>query len=159
MLEIQKYPKSILRKKCEELKEINEETFKLAEGMKTKMITSEGIGLAGNQVGVEKRIIVVQTEKGPQVFFNPKILKISKEAEVSDEGCLSLPGIYLKIRRGKEVLIEAQDIDKKIVQITAKDLAARIFQHEIDHINGKVIIDRISFWERLKIRKLLKKVK
>ena len=155
MLEIQKYPKPVLRKRCEELKEITEETLKLAEEMKKKMITTEGIGLAGNQIGVEKRIIVVQTEKGPEVFFNPRILKISKENEFSDEGCLSLPNMYLKIRRAKEVLVEAQDIDKKIVQIEARDLPARIFQHEIDHINGKLIINRIGFWERLKIRKLL----
>lgn len=159
MLQIRKYPDPILKRKCEEVKTIDKEVLELIEKMKKKMIEAEGVGLAANQVGISKRIIIVLTEKGPEAFLNPKILKKSKETEISEEGCLSLPGISLKIKRAKEVLVEAKDTDGKILQIEAKNLPAKIFQHEIDHIDGKLIIDRIGFFERLKIRKKLKRMR
>jgi len=158
MLEIKKYPDSIMGKKCQEVEKIDDEILKLIEEMKKKMIESEGVGLAANQVGIGKKIIIVQTEKDPEAFINPKILKKSRETEISEEGCLSLPGVRLDIKRAKEVLIEALDIDGKFLQIEAKNLPARIFQHEIDHIEGRLIIDRISFFEKLKIRKQLKEI-
>jgi len=158
MLEIKKYPDPIVRKRCQEVEKIDEETVKLIEEMKKKMIEAGGIGLAGNQVGIGKRIIIILTEKGPEAFINPKILKKSRETEVSEEGCLSLPGIRLNIKRAKEVLIKATDIERRVLQIEAKDLVAQIFQHEIDHVDGKLIIDRIGFFERLKIKKQLKEI-
>lgn len=158
MLEIKKYPDSILRKKCQEVKEINNEVSKLIEAMKKKTIEAEGVGLAANQVGVEKRIIVIQTENGPEAFINPKLLKKSEETETLEERCLSLPGIRLDIKRAKKVVIEAQDTERRILQIEAKNLIARVFQHEIDHINGKLIIDHIGFFERFKLRKQLKEI-
>lgn len=158
MLEIKKYPDPIVRKKCQEVKEIDEEVLRFIEDMKKKVIDEEGVGLAANQVGIGKKIIIVLTENGPEAFINPEILKKSRETETSEEGCLSLPGLRLDIKRAKEVLIKAQDSERRILQIEAKDLIARIFQHEIDHINGKLIISRISFFERLKIRKKLKAI-
>lgn len=158
MLEIKKYPDSIMGEKCQEVEKIDDEILKLIEEMKKKMIESEGVGLAANQVGIGKKIIIVQTEKGPEALINPKILKKSRETEISEEGCLSLPGVRLDIKRAKEVLIEALDTDGKFLQIEAKNLPARIFQHEIDHIEGCLIIDRISFFEKLKIRKQLKEI-
>lgn len=158
ILEIKKYPEPILREECREVKEIDDDVLKLIEEMKKKIIEVEGVGLAANQVGVGKKIIIVLTEKGPEAFINPKILKKSSEAEILEERCLSLPGILLSIKRSKEILVDALDVDGKVLQIEAKDLPAQIFQHEIDHINGKLIIDRISFFERLKIRKQLKEI-
>lgn len=158
ILEIKKYPDPILRQRCQEIEKINDEILKLVEEMKKKMIEKNGVGLAANQIGVSKRIIIVQTESGPQVFINPKILNKSKETEILEEGCLSLSGLFLKIKRAKEVLIEAQDTDGKPLQIEAEDLTARIFQHEIDHLDGILFIDRLGFFQKLKIRKNLKEL-
>src|SRR3989338_306368 len=108
MLEIKKYPEMVLRKKAKEIAEITPEIKKLAQDMIETMLDSqpEGIGLAATQVGVSKRIIVVKTEKGSAVFINPKIVKKSRKKEAAEEGCLSLPGIWLKIKRASEVELE-----------------------------------------------------
>src|SRR3989338_6891626 len=115
LLEIKKYPEIVLRKKAKEITEITSEIKKLAEGMTETMLKSqpEGVGLAAPQVGVSKRIIVVKTEKGPAVFINPKIVKKSRKKEAEEEGCLSLPGIWLKVKRVSEVELAALDINGK----------------------------------------------
>ena len=154
--EITKYPNSILRKKCEVVKEINQKIKNLSQDMVETMIENQGIGLAAPQVRVLKRIIIVQTEKGPQIFINPKILKKSKDEILGEEGCLSFPGLFLRIKRAKEVEGEALDQEGEKIQIKASGLPARILQHEIDHLDGILFIDRISFWQKLKIRKKLK---
>jgi len=146
----------VLRRKSEEIKEITKETRELAERMKKTMLENNGAGLAAPQIGISKRIIIVQTEKGPEVFVNPKIIKKSTETTIDEEGCLSVPGVYLKIRRAKEILVEAQDLEGRILQVEAKNLAARVFQHEVDHINGVLIIDKLNFFQKLKIRNKLK---
>ena len=101
-LEIKKYPAPILRKKCLEVKEVTGEIKKFGWDMVETMKENEGIGLAAPQVGQLKRIIVVRTEKGPQVFINPKIIKKSREIIMGEEGCLSFPGLWLKIKRAKK---------------------------------------------------------
>jgi len=155
-LEIKKYPDPVLRKKCGEVKGINDEVKKLIADMKETMERNNGIGLAAPQVGVSKRIIVVETEEGPIEFINPKILKRGKEKEVIEEGCLSFPNLFLKIKRPKEVEIEAFNGEGK--KIKAVGLLARVLQHEIDHLEGILFIDRISFWQRWKIRNWLKEI-
>ena len=166
ILEIKKYPNPILRKKCLEVKEVTEEIKNLGWDMVETMVENEGIGLAAPQVGELKRIIVVhpiqertieeKTTKKPQIFINPKIIKKTKEMEIDEEGCLSFPGLFLKIKRAKEVEIEAQNEKGEKIRIETEGLPARIFQHEIDHLDGILFIDRISFWQKLKIRKKLK---
>jgi len=152
ILEIKKYPDQILRKKCEEVEKITPEIKKLIEDMIETMKKNDGVGLAAPQVGVLKRVMIVETEKGPQGFINPKILKKTKETEVDWEGCLSIPDLFLKIKRRKGVEIEALDKEGEKVRIKAIGLVARIFQDEIDHLNGILIIDRISFWQKLKMK-------
>jgi len=154
ILKIKKYPDPILREKCEEVKEVNEEIKKLVDDMIETMEKNDGAGLAAPQVGVLKRVIVVETEKGPVGFVNPKIVKKSKETVIEEEGCLSFPGLWLKIKRWKGVDIEALDGDGK--KVKAENLLASILQHEIDHLDGILYIDRIGFCQRLKIRKKLK---
>ena len=157
ILEIKKYPVSVLKTRAKEIGEIGQDIKELAQNMVETMIEKNGVGLAANQVGVLKRIIVVQTEEGPQVFVNPEIIKKSREREKDQEGCLSLPeSLYLDIKRSREVQVQALKLDGGKVKIKAKDLQARIFQHEIDHINGILIIDRVGFWQKFKIRKQLK---
>lgn len=159
--EIKKYPDPILKKKAEEVEEITPEIEKLAEDLIKTMSKSkpEGAGLAAPQVGVLKRLITVQTEQGPIVLINPKILKKSRKTEVIEEGCLSLPGVWLKIKRAREVEAEWLDINAKKIKIKWEGLFARILQHEIDHLDGILILDRINPFQKLKIKKHLKKYK
>ena len=156
ILEIKKYPDPILRKKCQEVKEINEDVRKLISDMIETMQKNNGIGLAAPQVGVLKRIIVAETANGPKGFINPRILKKSKETEIIEEGCLSFPGLFLKIKRAKEIEIEAFDEEGK--KIKAEGLLARVLQHEIDHLNGILFIDKINIFQRWKVKKQLKKL-
>jgi len=152
ILKIKKYPDPILRKKCQEVKEVTEEIKNLGWDMVETMTEKKGIGLAAPQVGQLKRIIVVRTEKGPQVFINPKIIKKSRETIIDEEGCLSFPGLWLRIKRAKRVEIEALNENGEKISLKAEGLPARVLQHEIDHLDGILFIDRLSFWQKLKIK-------
>jgi peptide deformylase len=148
-LEIKKYPDPILKSKVEEVREITRETQDLARQMVRVMVDNDGIGLAGPQVGAQKRIIVVVTEKGPEVFINPKVVARGKGTELMEEGCLSVPGLFLKIKRSKSVEVEALTLDGEKIRIKAEGLLARIFQHEIDHLDGILFTDRVSLRQKL----------
>ena len=160
LLHIKKYPEPILRKKSEEVGEITEEIKNLVFNMAETLKESGGMGLAAPQIGESKRIIIINStkeiikeekdEKGYEVFINPKITSKGGEIEVMEEGCLSFPGIYLNIKRQKTVEVSALDVNGNQVRLTAEGLLARIFQHEIDHLNGVLIIDRINFFQKLK---------
>ncbi|RLC35306.1 MAG: peptide deformylase [Candidatus Nealsonbacteria bacterium] len=154
-LEVKIYPDPVLRKKAEEVKELTEEIKNLGWDMVETLEVNDGVGLAAPQVGVSKRVIIVQTEKGPVILVNPKIIKKSREKETMEEGCLSLPGIWLKIKRAKKVEAVAIDKEGKKIKINTEGLSARILQHEIDHLNGILIIDRINLFQKLlfKLRK------
>ncbi len=164
--EIIKYPNPILRKKCQEVKEVTEGIRSLGLDMIESMTENQGIGLAAPQVGELKRIIAVHLVKErspeeksktlPQVFINPKIIKKSKETVIDEEGCLSFPGLFLKIKRAKEVEVEALSEKGEKIHLKAEGLPARILQHEIDHLDGILFIDRIGFWQKLSIRRKLK---
>ncbi|MCX7779075.1 MAG: peptide deformylase [Patescibacteria group bacterium] len=149
---LKKYPDPILRKKAEAIKEINEEIKKIAQLMIEVKENSQGLGLAGPQIGILKRIIAVTTEKGPQIFLNPEILAKSKRQEIMEEGCLSFPGLYLKIKRPIEVEIKALNLNGRELKFKVQGLTARIFQHEIDHLNGVLFIDRLPWWQRAKLK-------
>jgi len=158
ILEIKKFNEPVLRKKCEKVKEVDKKVIKLIVDMVQTMKEGQGIGLAAPQVGVSKRVIVVQTDLGGQrilALVNPKIIKKSQEEEMDEEGCLSFPGIFLEIKRAKEVEVEGLDIKGEKIKLKTKGLLARVFQHEIDHLDGILFIDKISFWQKLKIRKKL----
>jgi len=159
ILKIKKYPDPILRKKSEKAEKITPEIKKLIEDMIETMEENDGVGLAAPQVGVSKRVIIVETEKGPEGFINPKILKKTKETEIDWEGCLSIPGVFLKIKRWKGIEVEALNQRGEKVLVKAVGLVARIFQDEIDHLNGILIIDRVGFWQKLKIKRQLQKFK
>jgi peptide deformylase len=158
LLEIKKYPDPILRKKCQEVREVNEEIKKLIDDMVETMKKNDGVGLAAPQVGVSKRVIIVETERGPEGFINPKILKKTKETEIDWEGCLSVPGVFLKIKRWKGIEVEVLNREGEKVQVKAVGLVARIFQDEIDHLDGILIIDRVNRLERFRTRNRLKEL-
>lgn len=160
LLNIKKYPEPVLRKRSEEIGEITEEIKNLVFDMIEILKESGGMGLAAPQVGELKRIIIInpveertreeEGDKGYEVFINPKITSKSRETEIMEEGCLSFPGIYLNIRRPKMIEFESLDINGNKVRLKADGLSARIFQHEIDHLNGVLIIDRINFFQKMK---------
>jgi len=155
ILPIKKYPNPFLKEKSETVKEIGDEERELIKNMLQTMYHSQGVGLAAPQVGVLKRIIVVDIGKGPQVFINPEILERKGGKEISEEGCLSVPGVFLKIKRWKEIKVRAQDERGKQFEVPASGLPSFCLQQEIDHLNGISILDKMSFWQKLwrKIKK------
>lgn len=157
--EIIKYPDSILRKKCQEVQEVTMEIKKLVEEMILALEKKQGVGLSAPQVGVLKRVIVVEIGKGAMGLIDPKIIKKSKDRILDIEGCLSFPGLWLKIKRRKEVEVETLNLKGEKIQIKAEGLTAMVLQHEIDHLDGILFIDKIGFWQKWKIRKQLQKSK
>jgi len=155
ILEIKHYPDPILKKKCKEVKNVNEQE-KLIKDMFDTMYSNEGVGLSACQVGVAKQIAVVDIGEGPMVFINPIIVS-KKGSIVSEEGCLSVPGVFLKIKRVKEIEIEALNEKGERFNIKAVGLLSRCFQQEMDHLNGILIIDRMPRVKKIKM-KLLKKI-
>lgn len=138
-------PNPLLRKRAREvdvaiIERLRDEGF-LEKLLKT-MIISDGVGIAATQVGVAYRIIVVLDGNTPRIFANPVITSRSLRSEVGIEGCLSVPGIVGTVRRAKSVVVRALDVDGKSIEKKCKGLVARIFQHEIDHLDGVLFIDR-----------------
>ncbi len=158
ILKIRKYGDPVLRQKCEPVKEVTDEIRKLIDDMIETMHKNEGIGLAAPQVGVKKRVIVIDVGDGPLALVNPKITK-KKGRDILEEGCLSVPGIFANIKRATKVIIEGLDKKGKKVDIEASYLAARALQHEVDHLNGILIIDKISFFVRRRLKDKLKKIR
>ena len=155
--EILKYPNRTLRKKSEEIKEITEEINVLSQEMVNALKESQGIGLAASQIGVLKRVIIIQSGQECQTFINPKIVQKDKDYEIEEEGCLSFPGIFLKVKRAKKIEVEALNLKGEKIRMNVSGLLAIVFQHEIDHLNGVLFIDRVNFWQKLKIWNKLKK--
>ncbi len=149
MIEIKKYNHPVLRKKGEKVKEINEEIKSLIKKMIRAAQENQGVGLAACQIGLAKRVIIVQTEKGYQEFINPEILRQSDEKKIMIEGCLSFPQMFLKIERSKEIELKAITLQGKDIHIKAQGFLARIFQHEIDHLDGILFIDHLKIGRRL----------
>jgi len=132
----------ILREKTQPVDKINEKILNLAKDMIETIEQSDGIGLAANQIGRNLRMFILPKnlcEK--QIFINPEIIKISKNTDTLEEGCLSLPGVFLPTERAKSLKIKAVDENNKKFKLKADDLLARVIQHEIDHLNGILITD------------------
>jgi peptide deformylase len=123
----------------------SEELKTLIVDMKETMRLEDGIGLAAPQVNVHKRVIVIDTGKdGVKAFINPRILKKSIRSVESEEGCLSVPGVWGIVKRRRCVKVEAYDLAGKKMIISAEGLMAIVFQHEIDHLNGILFIDKVT---------------
>ena len=134
----------ILRKTAREVAEVDDRIKELLQDMLETMHKYNGVGLAGPQVGILKRVIVIDLYDGnkPLLLVNPKIIKAKGEQEV-EEGCLSFPNEYAKIIRPKEILVEALNEEGKKVKIVGKDLLAQALAHEIDHLNGVLFVDNM----------------
>lgn len=162
MLKILTYPHPLLRKRAEEVKEIDEKVLTLAREMAETMYAAPGIGLAAPQVGESLRLIVVDvsyTEGEPdlKVIVNPEI--VQREGSVlMEEGCLSLPGVRAEVERAARVLVKGYDLQGRPVELEAEGLMAVCLQHEIDHLDGVLFIDHLSRLKRSLIERRLRKV-
>ncbi len=135
----------ILTKRAREIEVIDDKIKTLAQDMLDTMHKYEGVGLAGPQVGILKRIIVIDLyeENTQYVLINP-VIKKAKGEQIVDEGCLSFPNQYGKVKRPKVVVVEALDLNGKKVKAEGKDLLAQALSHEIDHLNGEVFIHKVE---------------
>lgn len=154
-LEVLVFPNSVLRKKCKKVQEINDEIIKIAQDMTDTMYAKGGIGLAAPQVGISKQLIVLDIGTGPITLINPE-LTIVEGTSTMEEGCLCLPKISVEVERYNNVQIKGIDLKGNPVSFDAEDLLARVFQHEIDHLQGRLIIDKLS---KLKRDMLIRKFK
>ena len=130
----------------------------ILSSMARLMYESSGIGLAAAQVGLEEAMIVVDIGAGLYKLINPVVTQ-KKGTQILEEGCLSVPGVCIKVKRAKKAVIKALDENAKPVSIEAEGLLACVFQHEIDHLKGKLIVDYASFFEKLKMGEKLKELK
>ena len=139
--EIVTYGEQVLRARAEEIEEIDDEIKELIQRMYRIMAENDGVGLAGPQVGVSKRIFTYDVGDGPHALINPEILN-PKGEETAAEGCLSIPGLHGEVTRALEVTATGINEKGEKVKIRAEGLLARVFQHETDHLDGKMFIDR-----------------
>ena len=160
VLSVVKYPNKVLMTKAKEVPVVTEAERRLVKDMIETMYAQNGVGLAANQVGVLKQIFVARADqvKGKElVFLNPRILK--KEGTVKEfEGCLSIPEFYEPVKRSKRVWLRAMTLSGEIVEVKGEGLLSRIFQHEVDHLNGILFVDRLGIVKsKLAKKKILKK--
>lgn len=159
MNEIRIYPDPILRKKAKPVENIDGSVKEIADRMAEVMYTNKGIGLAAPQIGISNQIIVVDIGEGRRYFINPEIVEGDGES-VMEEGCLSLPTIEVPVKRRENLLVRGWDLNGKEMSLELSGFPARVYQHEIDHLHGILIIHHVSQLKReLLIRKMRKDLK
>lgn len=171
VLKIVYVPNPILNKVSSDIEEITDETISLINNMKDTLQNANGIGLAAPQVGINKRLVIIdfrnaenidenhivrESDKKLIVMINPKIISLSDTKLPMKEGCLSVPNIFTSITRPTELQVEYYDENNKLVTISADNLMAKCIQHEIDHLDGLTLLEHVS---ALKKQMILKKVK
>lgn len=155
------YPADVLANAAKPVEKVDDNIRQLVEKMKDIMLTNKGVGLAAPQVGVPLRLFIISLDgkrEGVRVYINPTVTLEGDLAEI-EEGCLSAPGIYTKIRRCKKCCVTAADLDGNEFTEEADGLYARCLQHEYDHIEGITIADRMSSAAKIAHRKQLKKLR
>ena len=159
MLNILEFPDQRLRKKAAPVAEVNSDIRKLVDDMFETMYEARGVGLAATQVNVQQRVIVMDTSEekdAPLCFINPEI--VAKDGvEESEEGCLSVPGFFEKVKRAERITVKALNRDGETFELEADDLLAVCIQHEIDHLEGKLFVDYLSSLKRNRIKKKMEK--
>lgn len=152
ILKIITQPSPILRKKSVEInpKIAKTREFKtLISAMAKTMIKTDGVGLAAPQIGKNIRLVVINSKNGVLCLINPKLTKKSWARELGQEGCLSIPGIFGVVKRHKKVSLTYYDQDGKKIKLTAEGMMARVIQHEVDHLDGILFIDKASAVEKV----------
>jgi peptide deformylase len=152
----------VLRKKCDLIQNINQNLVTLSEDMIETMYSATGAGLAANQVGVSSRLIVVdmgfkEEKHEPLIIVNP-VITASEEEQIGQEGCLSIPEVYAEVKRFKRVEVKGVDLNGNDVRMEAEDFLARAFQHEMDHLEGKLFWDMLGKIRRDMLKRKFKKI-
>lgn len=150
LLEIYTYPEEVLREKAAPIEEVDRQCRKLIDDMVETMYDAPGIGLAANQVGRACQLVAIdlqrrdeESDSGLIVMVNPKI--ISAQGSIAfEEGCLSVPDYYAKVKRAEEVVVRALDVDGKPFEMTASGFLAVVIQHELDHLEGRLFVDKLG---------------
>jgi peptide deformylase len=157
-MEVVLFPDPILRRKAATVTRFDDDLRRTAAEMHETMAKAKGVGLAAPQVGLSIRLLVLNPTGRPEdalTLVNPK-LALDKGEALGDEGCLSFPGIWSEIARAPKLVVEAQDLDGKEIRLELADYVARIVQHEFDHLDGILFIDRMSPADKLRTRKALR---
>ncbi|HAJ56749.1 MAG TPA: peptide deformylase [Candidatus Omnitrophica bacterium] len=154
-LKLRFYGDPVLRRRSAAVAEVTDKERDILNEMAEVMRISGGIGLAAPQVGINKQMVLVDVGQGPVILINPRIIKRSGSSSL-EEGCLSLPGVYVKVKRAKTVQVSGLNEKNQKIKICAYDLLARALQHEIDHLRGRLIIDHAGFLQKIKLRKKLR---
>ncbi len=140
----------VLRRQAQPVERVDRATRRLIDDMIDTMRAADGIGLAAPQVGVSRRIVVAELDDAVYALINPRVLRASRQTEIADEGCLSLPGYVGAVKRPTRVTVRGQDRRGKEVTIEAEGLLARCLQHEFDHLDGILYTDRMAPDARLR---------
>ena len=148
-LNIKKYPDKVLRKNCSNVEEITDKEKELFEKMLFTMRHFCGIGLAAPQIGISKKLIVAEVENITIKLANPEIVDV-RGSDNMTEGCLSVPDIAVAIKRPTDIIVKGLNEKGQTVEIKTKGLLARVIQHEVDHLKGKLIVDYMNILKRLK---------
>ena len=159
-MRIHLYPDPVLRERSVRIEAFDEDLARLAADMTRLMLENHGLGLAAPQVGVLKRLVVVSPDGEPgreAVLINPEIVH-SEGSERADEGCLSFPGIYVKVNRHARVVVRYQDMADEAHEMEAEALLARAIEHEVDHLDGRLLVDRMSQVQRMANRRRLREL-
>jgi peptide deformylase len=158
VLSVLKYGDPRLRRRAEPVREITPEIRRIVDDLTDTMYDEAGIGLAAPQLGVSLRLIVIGDDKGRQArpLVNPAIVDSGGQV-VAEEGCLSIPGVFADVTRAEWIQFEAHDLEGKPVSFRARGLQARVLQHEIDHLDGVLFIDRLDPVARDRIKRRIKK--
>jgi peptide deformylase len=161
-MEIRLLGDPVLRRRADDVEAVDGEVRRLARAMFDTMYEADGVGLAAPQVGIGRRLIVVDPrEEGvaPAAIVNPRVVEAGSERDRAEEGCLSIPGIREVVERAATVTVEGLDLEGRPVRLEASGLHARVLQHEIDHLDGVLFLDRVSPLKRRLALKRWEKVK
>jgi peptide deformylase len=154
MLDLRTYPDPILRTKMSPITNFNSVHLSaIVDKMARLMYNYKGIGIAAPQIGICQRICVLDVGNGKQALINPEIVS-SEGEDILEEGCLSVPGIRINIKRAKSIVVRGYNIEGKEEEFKADGLLARVIQHEVDHLNGILIIDKVPLSDRLRFHLL-----
>lgn len=159
ILTILEFPDERLRKKALPVDVFDQELARLVADMLATMYAAPGIGLAATQVNVQRQVIVIdvsEEKNSPLILVNPEIIARSGQEEM-EEGCLSVPGVYEKVQRAETVRVRTADVEGKLREFDADGLLAVCIQHEVDHLDGRLFVDRLSPLKRQLVRKKIKK--
>ena len=157
-LRIRLYGDPCLRKKSTPVKEVGTAERMLIANMIETMHEHKGVGLAAPQVGINEQIFVADIGEGPIAIINPRIIK-KRGSEVMEEGCLSIPGVLIKVKRPKKIVVSCMDENNNKMQRECEGLLARVILHETDHLRGKLIVDNMGWRQKLRFKNQLAEIR